>query len=93
MTPASRLPPKADGKPETPTVFTALKGKPKLRLGHIAFGLTITILGWAQIRLGLEEWVTYSDSGNTVRPFSGFAESLKLIRFPAAGYRSLPPFS
>ncbi|KAI5474653.1 putative long-chain acyl-CoA synthetase [Pseudohyphozyma bogoriensis] len=55
-----------DGRPETPTVFSALKGKSPVRIGHIAFGLGITILGWAQIRLGLEEWVTYSDSGNAV---------------------------
>ncbi|KAL8276617.1 hypothetical protein RQP46_010966 [Phenoliferia psychrophenolica] len=42
---------------DEPTVFETVSGKPPLRLGHIAFGLLITILGWAQIRLGLEVWV------------------------------------
>lgn len=37
-------------------VFESIKGKGYLRLLHIGFGLAITITGWAQIRLGLEEW-------------------------------------
>ncbi|KAK4704668.1 hypothetical protein P7C70_g1538, partial [Phenoliferia sp. Uapishka_3] len=49
-----------------PTVFESVTGKPMIRLGHIAFGLFITIVGWAQIRLGLEIWVEYSDSGRQV---------------------------
>ncbi len=35
--------------------LAAIKGKPLIRIAHIALGLGITILGWAQIRLGLEE--------------------------------------
>ncbi|KAK4698495.1 hypothetical protein P7C70_g7780, partial [Phenoliferia sp. Uapishka_3] len=52
--------------PADPTVFEAVTGKPWIRLGHITLGLIVTILGWAQIRLGLEIWVEYSDSGRQV---------------------------
>lgn len=48
--------------------LASIKGKPLIRICHIALGLGITILGWAQIRLGLEEWVQGSDSGRNVPP-------------------------
>ncbi|KAM0754929.1 hypothetical protein T439DRAFT_377331 [Meredithblackwellia eburnea MCA 4105] len=65
-TPTYKMNSKKFGPDEVPTVFESVKGKPWIRLAHIALGLTITILGWAQIRLGLEEWVEYSDSGRQV---------------------------
>ncbi|GAA5945870.1 hypothetical protein JCM1841_004230 [Sporobolomyces salmonicolor] len=67
-TPATR---KADpnGPPrpsDASSAFESLRGKSYVRILHIAVGLGVTITGWAQIRLGLEEWMTYSDSGHEV---------------------------
>ncbi|GAA5867333.1 hypothetical protein JCM1840_005032, partial [Sporobolomyces johnsonii] len=67
-TPASRKEdPNGPPKPsDASSAFESLRGKSYLRILHIAVGLGVTITGWAQIRLGLEEWMTYSDSGHEV---------------------------
>lgn len=56
-------------KPSAPSPtsrFPTLSNKSFIRLSHIALGLGITVIGFAQTRSGLDEWYEYSDAGTEV---------------------------
>lgn len=48
--------------PSTTARFPTLSNKSPIRLAHIALGLTITVLGFIQIRSGMTEWAEESDA-------------------------------